>query len=182
MWLCICDCGNEKTIIASNLIRNLTGSCGCLHKELTSKSRTKHGMRNTAEYNTWARMKARCENINSKDYPRWGGRGIGVCKRWSSFENFLKDMGERPSNKHSLDRIDNNKNYHPSNCRWADAKTQANNRRRRGNLILVKYQGIVKPLIDWADALGINYSTLQWRYKQGWEGDRLFQRAPKLLK
>jgi hypothetical protein len=182
MWLCLCDCGNKKLAEASNLKRNLTGSCGCLHRELTAKSHTTHGMRHTVEYNTWARMKGRCENTKSKDYPRWGGRGIKVCKRWESFDNFFADMGKRPSTKHSLDRIDNNKNYQPSNCRWADAKTQANNRRRRGNLILVKYQGITKPLIDWADTFGINYSTIQWRYKQGWQGDRLFHIDPKVLK
>jgi hypothetical protein len=133
MWKCNCVCGNSSTVYRGDLRAGRTKSCGCLKNE-TQKDigvrRTTHGLSNTSEYHTWYSMKYRCNNTNSKDYPDYGGRGITICDRWlESFDNFYKDMGEKPTAKHSLDRINVNGNYEPSNCRWATIAEQSNNKR-----------------------------------------------------
>jgi|688.fasta_scaffold368304_2 hypothetical protein len=132
---CQCDCGNEKIVSYGNLRSNNTRSCGCL---VIPPKNTKitHGKTRTIEYNSWKAMKRRCYDINHKSYNHYGGRGIIVCDRWLELDgngcsNFILDMGLRPSSKYSLDRIDVNGNYEPSNCRWATPKQQANNKRQK---------------------------------------------------
>jgi len=126
-WLCLCDCGNSKKVLGTNLKRGTSFSCGCLRSELLRRSKQTHGMTLTSEFNIWNGMRKRCLNKNNKDYKNYGGRGIKVCDRWlNSFENFYVDMGGRPSAKHSIDRINNDGDYEPSNCRWATAKEQQN--------------------------------------------------------
>lgn len=121
----------------------------------------------------------RCTNQNSADFANYQGRGITVCEHWLTFENFFADMGLRPSKKHSIDRIDNDKGYSPENCRWALPVAQCRNTRKT---IYLTKDGVTKPLAEWAEILGINYFTLHWRYKQGWSGAKLFQMfAPKTL-
>lgn len=135
-WECICDCGGSAIVSTDNLRRGNTTSCGCYKKEKTSERLLKHGdnrsnNKKTPEYRAWYSMKTRCYNSNIKRYADYGGRGIRVCERWlSSYENFLEDMGRKPSSQHSLDRIDNNLNYEPSNCRWATHSEQNNNKRQ----------------------------------------------------
>lgn len=138
-WLCKCYCDEYTTVVGASLIKGVSTSCGCFHKENLSSMLQgnsqgyKHGCAKTnnrpSEYQTWCDMKQRCQNSNLANYHLYGGRGITVCASWDFFENFLIDMGRKPSPLHSLDRIDVNGNYEPSNCRWATAKEQSNNKR-----------------------------------------------------
>lgn len=133
-WLCRCNCGNERTIRVSSLVRGLTQSCGCVGRSRAGTLNLSHGEAGlrTPEYNTWKSIKSRCLNPNSTGYEYYGGRGITICDRWrDSFESFLADVGRRPSAKHSIDRYpDNNGNYEPGNVRWATASEQCFNRRK----------------------------------------------------
>lgn len=131
-YLCKCACGNSTLVRRSNLLSGRTRSCGCFRK---GRPRS-HGMSYSVEWRTWHNMRQRCYNQKNKSYQFYGGRGIVVCERWlESFENFFEDMGFRPGAKYSIDRINNDGNYEPSNCRWATAYEQnankQNSRRKR---------------------------------------------------
>lgn len=131
VWRCKCDCGKAVDVIGKQLRRGQTQSCGCLLLDRSREANTKHGQKGTRLYRIWGGMLNRIRNPRCKDYFRYGGRGIAVCKRWeSSFENFLADMGQPPTSTHSIDRINNDGNYEPGNCRWATPKEQIANRRR----------------------------------------------------
>lgn len=155
-WLCRCDCGKAITVRGDHLRKGVSGSCGC--------NRVTHGKTGTPEYFAWMGMIARCKNSKNSEYHHYGGRGINVCERWSHFENFLSDMGERPSPEHSLDRIDNNSGYSPENCRWATLLTQANNK-RTNHVIVVGGQPMT--VAQAARMLGLSWTTTLKRWNRG---------------
>lgn len=177
-WLCRCACGVLRVVMAGDLRSGKTLSCGCLQSEWSRSKLLANPMRQTTppkhnwlrpEYGVWCAMRTRCTNPNFKDFKNYGGRGITICPEWDSFETFLSDVGERPSDKHSLDRIDNNGNYEPGNVRWADRTTQVNNRRVT---VWLEWDGERKTLTQWAQAIGIRPATLANRLRSGWPLDR----------
>lgn len=159
MWLCKCDCGGEANTTTQHLNSGHTQSCGCFNKEQCSIHNTTHGLTHVYhfEYLIWKSMRKRCSNPNDKNYASYGGRGIKVCERWSKFENFMADMGARSSPKHTLERLENNKNYCPENCVWATMKQQTRNQRTNH---WIEHNGERMILQDWANHLNINSSTL----------------------
>lgn len=160
-WNCICECGGSATVYGISLKSGDTKSCGCLAREVTSKRTKTHGMFGTPEWNAWASMKARCSQPSHANYSGYGARGIGVCKEWAeSFDAFYKSMGPKPSPDHQLDRIDNDGNYEPENCRWATRLVNMQNRR-----VTKRYAGLT--LRQWADKTGISYDTLKTRARRG---------------
>lgn len=131
-------------------------------------SRFKHGKSRSPEYFSWRSMQQRCNNQRASGFQRYGGRGIKVCERWSEFENFLADMGDRPAGT-SLDRIDGTKGYEPENCRWATMRVQSENRR---TAVLIEFDGKRQSVPDWAREKGIPITTLDYRLKHGWAVER----------
>lgn len=156
-WDCRCDCGKEVTVRQSMLVAQQTKSCGCLARDLSVARSTKHGMFGTPEYHAWTHMKGRCNSPSHSDYRNYGGRGISVCPAWQSFENFLADMGLRPSPQHSLDRINNDGDYEPLNCRWATVIEQSRNRR---TCTFITFDGRTKTAKDWCELLGVPYEIV----------------------
>jgi hypothetical protein len=170
-WLCACSCGTETTVAGGDLRSGHTGSCGCLMREISAangRASAIHGMYGTPTYLSWQSMRARCLNPKAISYPRYGGRGITVDPRWAGFEQFYADMGVRPDGT-SLDRLDSNGPYSPSNCRWATAREQARNRRTNR---LLTYRGVTLAACEWAERAGINRNTLYARLRKGWSVER----------
>lgn len=184
MWACICDCGAKTTASGHHLRSGAKRSCGCLAREWASHlgsnpdyiskrtpAVTKHGCKRknaaTPEYKTWLGMKRRCYDEKCKDFPGWGGRGIRVCDRWNkSFEAFLSDMGEKPTPRHTIDRIDHDGHYEPGNCRWATLQEQGGENRR--GLQQITIDGITFPSLgSAAKHFGVRISTAHERIRAG---------------
>lgn len=167
--VCLCVCGKLKVVICSRIRTGHIKSCGCMKTERTREANKTHGQSrgdsSKLGYSSWKSMRMRCISPTYSSYPNYGGRGIRVCDRWlNSFENFLEDMGPRPSDQHSLDRIDNSGNYCPENCRWATVEQQVNNKR---SSIYVEYGGEVLTVGQWAKKLNKCRETLRYRYHKG---------------
>lgn len=166
---CRCDCGVVKQYRLSSLKSGNTTSCGCRNREIAAARQTTHGSSATKLYNIWCAMQARCNNPKNKSYPRYGGRGIKIFEGWSSFEQFMADMGHPPPG-HSIERIDNDKDYGPGNCRWATPIEQANN---RSNSVILTANGESHLLREWSERTGISTDTLRQRIKAGWPSERI---------
>jgi hypothetical protein len=180
-WFCKCDCGRE-TIVRTGSLRRAgnTESCGCLHSEIAGKRLRTHGLSKTAEYRIWKLMKARCFRPGSSYFAYYGGRGITVCDEWrDSFPAFLRDMGLRPSPKHSIERLNNDLGYFPGNCIWATRLQQAQNQSSNINLT---FQGKTMCLSEWARTLGIIPGTLANRFRRGWSVERILLTRPMKAK
>jgi len=168
-WIARCACGTDRTVFFSNLLAGKSKSCGCLN--YSNPGRAAHMMSDTRSYKAWVGMKKRCNNKKGRNYKDYGGRGIKVCDRWlNSFDNFYADMGESPPNM-SLDRIDNNGNYEPSNCRWATQRKQMNNTRRN---VRLTYNGITLNMVEWARRLGISRACLWDRLNRNMPAKAMF--------
>lgn len=156
---CRCECGKRVVVRGSVLLGGGTKACfSCAH--------TKHGQSRTVVYRIWTNIKYRCYKEGSQSYHKYGARGITVCDRWlNSFENFIADLGPRPTPKHSVERLDNNSNYEPGNCKWATPKEQQNN---TSMCRWIEYDGMTKTLSQWSDVIGVSAQVIGKRLDGGW--------------
>lgn len=172
-WMCRCDCGAVKTVLACNLKSGASKSCGCYRNKKTGDQFRKHGMRNTRLYQTWCGMRRRSFDKNDKSYPDYGGRGIVICDEWDgNFKAFYDwSMENGYADELTIDRIDNSKGYGPSNCRWATSIMQANN---RSTSVFVEMHGEKRTVMEWCRLLNVNYGTAMTRRRRGLQGAELF--------
>ena len=172
IWLCQCDCGNEKIVSSNSLVQGNVKSCGCLFKEGNNKKHG-HAIKNKESkiYASWKSMIQRCTNKNNKRYKDYGGRGITICERWLKFNNFLEDMGEKPKGL-TLDRINNNRGYCKGNCKWSSYMSQMRNT-RRNNLIIIDGQTMC--VEDACKKYNIKSKTAHTRIKRGWTTEEVFR-------
>lgn len=180
IWKLCCSCGKIVKVQVGDLTSGRTNSCGCLKIEKLIRRVKKHGesvdntRQGSIEYVAWKAMHQRCSKINKSKKKNYWNRGIRVCKRWSQFQNFLTDMGRRPSKNHSIDRINNNKGYFPSNCRWATLEEQSFNKQ---NSVFVNYANKKISIMELSKIVDINYATLLYRYHQGYRGKKLLTKV-----
>lgn len=169
LWECECDCGVVTVVLGSNLRTGHTRSCGCYNDERRIEVHTKHKMSEEPIYGVWVHMIQRCINPKATFYYRYGGRGIKVCEEWMKFDNFYNDMGDCPEGG-TIDRIDNNGNYEPGNCRWASQKINARN---KSNNVNITYMGKTQCIAAWEEELGFATGTLWHRiYTYGWSPEK----------
>jgi hypothetical protein len=167
-WLCVCVCGKRFEAVGNELRKGRVKSCGCLKVQRSRDLFTKHGMTKTPEHATWVHMRERCRNAKDSSYKNYGGRGISVCDRWSTFQNFLIDMGLRPSIHHTIERVDNNKNYSPDNCIWATRDVQGNNKR---NNVKINFNSELLTVREVSNRTGDSYVCVYKRNRRGFYGN-----------
>ncbi|TCT14563.1 hypothetical protein EDC18_10544 [Natranaerovirga pectinivora] len=175
-WICKCDCGKEIIVYGNRLKNGKVKSCGCLPSEIIIRRNkyelSTHRMTGSRLYNIWDSMKARCLNSNSKDYHNYGQRGITIYEKWLKFESFMEWATKNGyQEKLTLDRIDVNGNYEPSNCRWVSTKVQGNNTRVNRRVTM---RGRTQTLSQWADEIGISPKALRYRIEAGWKEEDIF--------
>jgi hypothetical protein len=175
MWNCVCDCGTETIVDSRNLKFGKVKSCGCLRDRKLSAMRKTHGMSdNNRLYSIWCGMKHRCYNKNSKTYNRYGDRGISVCPAWHDFLVFYAwAMSHGYADNLSIDRIDNNGNYEPSNCRWATSEVQNNN---KSNTREITVNGITRKVSEWSKITGTSIKLIHGRLKKGWFSEKAIEK------
>jgi hypothetical protein len=181
LWTCKCDCGNEVKVILESLKNGCTKSCGCLNKEKAFTNSLIHGKSKTRIYHIWRDMRERCTNPKRKQYKYYGARGIKVCEEWDGSNKFINFYRWSLENGYkedlTIDRIDNNGNYCPENCRWVDMKTQLNNKRDNR---FIYYNGQIKTLAQWSEELNISYGTLLSRLIRGQSVEKAFTTPVKI--
>lgn len=170
---CICDCGEKVIVGIKSMMDKNTVSCGCYNREVLKKIATKHGKRHTRLYGIWKTMKSRCYNEKFPKYQKYGARGIKICEDWKNdFKKFYEWANQNGYSENlSIDRIDVNGDYEPKNCRWVNAKIQANNKTTNR---YVQYKGEVKSIAEWASILNMNCATLRGRLNAGWSVEKAF--------
>lgn len=180
VWLCLCDCSNQKLAGGRVLRRGLTKSCGCLVTDTSKRLFTTHGLSKSPEYRAWRSMFDRCASKTEPSWSVYGSRGIVVCERWRKFENFIADMGPKPTVSHEVDRINGNGNYEPSNCRWVTPKQQNRNTRHNRR---ITFNGLTMCATEWAEHLGLPSNLVSSRLNNGWSEERALtqpkRRSPK---
>lgn len=164
-FICLCNCGKTTTVVVASLTNGDTRSCGCLRNQATSERSKTHGKTKTPEYKIWSMMKDRCQNPKSTAYHRYGARGIYVCDRWQSFENFYLDMGPKPTKRHEVERKDNDGPYAPENCIWVTRKAQTRN--RCNTIWVVCQDGTKVSLVEECERLGLDPKTIRARVNRG---------------
>lgn len=165
-WWAKCDCGTVKKVFTASIDSFQVKSCGCVKRKKDKERYLRHGMVYSPEYAAWSKLKSRCLNASDKAYKYYGGRGIKVCERWAClFENFYEDMGPRPSEKHSIDRINGDGDYEPGNCRWASRTVQ--NRNRKCNRF-IEFNGKTQCISEWEAELGFPPRRVSDRLSKGW--------------
>lgn len=167
-WLCVCECGNECIVHGDSLKNGNTKSCGCIRREANHDRATTHGMSNTPLFAVWCAMVSRCKNPNNKSYKHYGARGINVCGEWLDSSKFIEwAIKNGYADGLTIERIDVNKGYEPSNCKWITRKEQARN---KTNNVMIEIDGTSKCLPEWCEEYGMNYYTVYQRIKKlGWE-------------
>jgi len=178
-WKCVCDCGAVRIVHGGNLRLGTSTSCGCWSAERIVKHRNMFRVPRKPrhpEYDIWTAMNQRCRNPNSAGFKIYGGRGIEVCERWlKSFDNFIEDMGPRPTRLHSIERRDNNLGYSKDNCCWATRKEQNNNRRNNHRVTI---GGVEKTMAQWCHDLRLRYHVVNDRFRLGWTAEEAFEMVP----
>lgn len=180
MWECQCECGNTKMYSGSSLMQQQTRSCGCLKKELTKDLKYTHGQRYTRLHCIWGNMKQRTLNPNNKSAKNYNLRGISICEDWKVFEMFYDWANKNGYEEHlTIERIDNDGNYEPGNCRWATKLEQSRNTRKS---IVYTYKNETRCLSEFCDMLGLNYHTIYSRIEKGWELEKAFETPIRKLR
>ena len=180
-WLCQCECGNRKVVNVTHLKNGTSLSCGCYAKEMSQKRQTTHGLSKTRIYKIWMNIKKRCYNEKTIRFENYGGRGIKVCQEWlDDFINFYNwAINNGYQENLSIDRIDVNGNYEPSNCKWSNAKSQARNRR---NNHFITYNGETHCIAEWSDITGIKRDVIDNRIRKNWDIERILTTPVKKQK